>query len=409
MKHINKWALAALAVCAVLLLWSAMQVRAVGNDLQYLVPAPAPETISTPANEEADPAAETRPNAQALAWFDTLQTTAEGWDGIIQSWTLTGILENAALTSDAEITLQARLNALGPDAFALSPRYLRSGRLFYPEELQNGSRGILLDEQLALALFKIAEPVGRTVTLSGVEWTVVGVLRHSRRVGDAGDYAAYIPLAALWDEAIQLDALQVTARPVPGAGARSAFQTDMENWQPSGTMIDLGKEGMGALLPLRVLLFFCGAVVFFRLLRFWNGRLRRFVGDYRQRLAVEYAAKLMPRLAVGTLALAAGYGLLILGAAALISYIVAPVYTFPEWVPAVLVEWSDIQSAFWHVWQNAAGLRELRSPELIRIRYFAMLTGWFSAGAAVALTGIWARLRFNRPEALSETGETPPR
>ena len=163
-------------------------------------------------------------------------------------------------------TTQARLNALGPDAFALAPQYLFVGRLFYPEELENGADGILLDEQLALALFRVAEPVGRTVTVSGVEFTVIGVLRHSKRVGDSMDYAAYVTLASLWDEAIQLDALQVTARPVSGAGARASFLTDMETWQAGGTLIDLRKEAVGALLPLRVLLFVCGAAVFFRLL-----------------------------------------------------------------------------------------------------------------------------------------------
>lgn len=402
MKHINKRTLILLAVCAVLLVWSAAQVSAVGNDLQYLVPAPALETES---DQQADtqtgetvPATQTKPNAQTLALVTSLQTAAEAWDGVIQFSTLSGILEDASFTSDAKVTLQARLNALGPDAFLLTPKYLLSGRLFYPEELKIGSHGILLDEQLALALFRIAEPIGRTVTFSDIDFTVVGVLRHSKRVGDSGEYEAYIPLAALWDEAVQLDALQVTAQPVPGAGARATFKTDMENWQSGGTLIDLGKEGMGALLPLRVLLFFCGSVVFFRLLRYWNGRFRRFYGDYRQRLALEYAAKLMPRLAAGTLVLALGYALLTLGAAVLIRYIVAPVYTFPEWVPAVLVEWDDIQTTFWQVWQGAASLRELRSPELIRIRYFAMLTAWFSAGAAVALTSLWTRLRFNRRE-----------
>ena len=48
----------------------------------------------------------------------------------------------------------------------------------------------------------------------------------------------------------------------------------------------------------------------------------------------------------------------------------------------MLVEPNDISAAFWAVWQNQAALIELRSPELIRIRYFGMLTGWASAAAA---------------------------
>jgi hypothetical protein len=203
-----------------------------------------------------------------------------------------------------------------------------------------------------------------------------------QKVGESEDYAATSRLPPCGSNAVQLDALQVTARPISGAGARAAFTTAMQSWQAGGTLIDLHKEGMGALLPLRVLLFFCGCVAFFTLLKLWKGRLRWFIGDCRERLRLEYAMKLMPRLLAGMLLMALSCCILAFGAAALINYIVAPVYTFPEWVPTVLVEWDDITAAFWQVWQGAAGMMELRSPELIRIRYFAMLTAWCSAAAA---------------------------
>ena len=372
-----------------------LQIHAAGNDLQYLVPAPAIERgddgqAGVPADGE-QAAAPGKPNAPTLALWNSLQTTAESWNGMLERYTLSGIAQSVSLSADTEETTQARLNALGPDAFALAPQYLFVGRLFYPEELEKGADGILLDEQLALALFRVAEPVGRTVTVSGVEFTVIGVLRHSKRVGDSTDYAAYVTLAHLWDETIQLDALQVTARPVSGAGARASFLTDMETWQAGGTLIDLRKEAIGALLPLRVLLFVCGAAVFFRLLGVWVRRLQWFVADIKERLRLEYAQKLAPRLLAGALLFTLAGGLLALGAGVLIRYIVAPVYTFPEWVPAVLVDWGDIQTTFWQVWQDQAGLMELRSPELIRIRYFGMLTAWFSAAAAVVLASLWAR------------------
>ena len=62
-------------------------------------------------------------------------------------------------------------------------------------------------------------------------------------------------------------------------------------------------------------------------------------------------------------------------------------------MPAVLVEWKDIRTAFWQVWQGAASLQELRNPELCRIRYFAMVIGWFGAGAAILLAVLWYRIR----------------
>jgi hypothetical protein len=395
-----------LFICAAVLALSAFQINAVGRDLQYLVPAPQMQASSQQQNLQQDqqqdgeqedqgdgqddtPAA--KPNQAALTLWESLKTAAESWSGSMETYTMSGILEKASMIADTEETKQARLTALNENAFRLKPQYLRFGRLFYPEELEKGSDGILLDEQLALALFKISEPIGRTVTVSGIKFTVIGILRHTKSVGGSEDYGAYVPLAYLWDKEIQLQALQVTVRPIPGAGARSTFATAMQNWSAGGTLIDLGKEAMGAMLPVRVLLFFAGVAVFFRLLSIWNGQFRRFFADYKQRLLREYAIRLMPRLTIGILVLAVGYGALALMISWLISYLVEPVYTFTEWVPAILVEWKDIQTAFWQVWQNASRLQEFNSPELNHIRFYGMLTGWFSAGEALSATVLWVR------------------
>ncbi len=387
----------ALFVCAAVLILSAFQINAVGRDLQYLIPAPQMEPDNRQQDQqdqqqedqESTPAP--KPNQAALTLWDNLKTAAGSWNGIMEAYTMNGILEKASMTGDTNETKQARLTALNENAFKLQPQYLHFGRLFYPEELKRGADVILLDEKLALALFKIAQPIGRTVTISDIKFTVVGILRHTKAVGDSEDYGAYVPLQYLWDKEIQLQALQVTARPIPGAGARSTFATAMESWKAGGTLIDLGKEAMGAMLPVRVLLFFTGAAVFFRLLSIWNGQFKRFFADYRQRLSREYAVRLMPRLTLGILALAAGYGVLVFMISWLITYLVEPVYTFTEWVPAILVEWKDIQIAFWRVWQSAARLQEFKSPELNCIRFYGMLTAWFSAGTAVALTVMWVR------------------
>ncbi len=390
----------ALFICVAVLILSAFQINGVGRDLQYVIPAPQMEPSDQQQDQqdqqdqqqddqENTPAP--KPNQAALTLWKSLKTAAGSWNGIMETYTMSGILEKASMAADTEETKQARLTALNENAYKLQPQYLHFGRLFYPEELKKGADVILLDEQLALALFKIAQPIGRTVTISGVKFKVVGILRHTKAVGDSEDYGAYVPLNYLWDKEIQLQALQVTARPIPGAGARSTFATAMESWKAGGTLIDLGKEAMGAMLPIRVLLFFAGAAVFFRLLSIWNGQFKRFFADYRQRLAREYAVRLMPRLTIGILVLAAGYGALTLLISWLITYLVAPVYTFTEWVPAILVEWKDIQTAFWQVWQSASRLQELRSPELNHIRFYGMLTAWFSAGAAITMTMMWVR------------------
>ena len=400
-----------LFICAAVLALSAFQINAVGRDLQYLIPAPQMQAESQQQDQqqqggnqngqqngqEETPAP--KPNQAALTLWESLKTAAENWSGVMEAYTMSGIVEKASFAGDTEETKQARLTALNVNAYRLDPQYLRFGRLFYPEELEKGADAILLDEQLALALFKISEPIGRTVTVSGIKFTVIGIIRHTKTVGDSEDYGAYVPLNYLWDKEIQLQALQVTARPIPHAGARSAFTTAMQNWSAGGTLIDLGKEAMGAMLPVRVLLFFAGMAVFFRLLSIWNGQFKRFFADYRLRLLREYAIRLMPRLMTGILVLAVGYGALALLISWLISYLVEPVYTFTEWVPAILVEWKDIQKAFWQVWQNASRLQEFKSPELNHIKFYGMLTGWFSAGAALSAAVLWVRWWARRKQA----------
>ena len=59
----------------------------------------------------------------------------------------------------------------------------------------------------------------------------------------------------------------------------------------------------------------------------------------------------------------------------------------------MLVEWEDIAAAFWKVWQTSATLQELRSPEILRLRYFTLLIQGCSAGAGVLLALWYARRR----------------
>ena len=71
---------------------------------------------------------------------------------------------------------------------------------------------------------------------------------------------------------------------------------------------------------------------------------------------------------------------------------VAPVYTFPEWVPKVLVEPADISAAFWNVWQSQAAVRELRTPELLRLRFMREVCAWATGALALWLGMLWGRL-----------------
>ena len=378
-----------LALLAAALCFCVVQVDQVGNQLQYLTEAPA----YTAAQDKGDGKPQAKPNQQLADMKKRLDTTMEELSGNISDYTLTGIIDQQSLQSDIGGSAQGRLELLGTNAFVTRPLYLRNGRLFFPEELTRGDAVMLLDEQMALSLFNIGDPLDRTVTLNGKEYRVIGIVRHTKQVGDLTDSGAYVPLTSVLDQEIQVDALMVTATPIAGTGASVGFKSAMSGWSESGTFIDLGKESMGAKLWLRLLLFLAGMTLTLRAMRFLNRRVHDTLRDDRERLQSSYAVRLMPRFIRQSVVLALGY-LLCAGAAALLmQYVIAPVYTFPEWIPAVLVEWEEIGAAFWKCWQPISTLMELRSPEFMRLRFFGLMIQLASATAGITLALLYGRLR----------------
>ena len=386
MKKTPWWQAVLLAAFAAALAFGAYSVSQVGNHLQYLI-AP-PHKLQTSGGEETP----VKPNEPVAQWYAALKDVAEEWDSTMEAWTLGGVMENASLSAEGGGT-QGRVTVMGENGTTLHPLQLRFGRNFFPEELRDGAHVIILDEQAALALFRISDPIDRKVTVQGVEYRVIGVARHRKQVGDLTDYGAYIPLMSVIDQDITLDALQVEAAPRIGVGASVSFSTVCGTWQQGGTVIDLGKEGMAATLWLRVLLCLAGATALLRLIGWLNGQARSYAKQYSQQLQVRYALSLMPQLAGMILLFCLGYGGAAALAAVLMNVIIQPVYTFPEWIPAVLVEWEDIAAAFWKVWQTSATLREMRSPEILRLRYFTLLIQGCSAATGVLLALWYARRR----------------
>lgn len=367
-----------LAMMLVLIGYGMAGVAQIGNTLQYLFIAPEEAPIP-------DPLPEKLPKTQAKTYLDKLTETAEEWRNIISAYTLTGIAEGTAFSAKDGASTQGRLWAVSPGDNDLYHRTLLFGRNFYPEELSKGRRICLIDDEVAIALFRAGDAVGRKVLIAGQEYEVMGVLRHQKRVGDHEDHGVYIPLLSAADDRIPLSYYMVSAKPIKGSGARETFKASMAAYAPSGSMWDLNRESVGATLPVRVFLFIAGLTGVVLLVKFLNQRVMRFIEDYKARLLRQYAVRLLPRLIGFILLFAVGYGIASGAFALLVAYIVEPVYIFPEWIPDVLVEWKDIHSAFWKVWQQGAQTMELRSPEVMRVRFFATLLQWMCALCACLL------------------------
>ncbi len=343
----NRWILWLLLLAATAVLaYSLYAVDAVGNHLQYIV---------EPTGDVAEAAAE-------------LTALAAEWETTQRAWTLNGFIQEAAMKADGQAA-RGRVTMLGANALAMAEWALLHGRLFTADELRSGAPVALLDEGLALALFREVDITDRTFTLGGTTFRVIGVVRHVRRVGDSTDYGACIPLLS----GLQPDALLAEADPLPGAGAGAAFSEVCRVWRSGGEFIDLGKEAVGATLWARVLGFAMGAVAMARAFRWLNRRARAAAAWHHRALQHKYALQLLPQTLGLILLFLLGYGAATGISALLLDFILQPVYVYPECIPAVPVEWADIRRTFWQVQQAAAAFRELRTPELLRLRYFAGL------------------------------------
>ena len=396
-KKASWWQNVLLAAFVVALVFGAYQAEAVGNHLQYLVfpPEQAAEADVPVSDDPEAPVAVYKPNQPIADAVKRLKDMVTEWETLIEGWTVGGVMEQRTLICHAD-SKSARVELVGENGWMIRPTYLREGRQFYQSELEQGERAIILDEQLALALFHVADPVGEEVTLEGITYRIIGITRHAKRVGDLMEYGAYIPLMSVIDQSITIDALLVEAQPMKGTGAAVTFKKTMETWATwgkPGTFYDLGKEGMGAQLWLRALLFVAGMTLGLRMIQWLNARVRYYSKRYRQQLQHKYAVALMPELIGAILLFVTGYALTAGLIALLMGYMIQPVYTFPEWIPDILVEWESIAKAFWNVWQLPAVMMELRSPEILRLRWLDLLVKGCAAGAAVLLALRYARNR----------------
>ena len=373
----------ALGLCLLCIGFCVIQVFHVDTAMQYLV--------LSPTEAEQDPE---KPAPTALSQLiSRLESAAEDWQGTISAWALSSWNEEVALEGKNGKSATARLVGLYGNAATLPQQLARFGRLLYAEDLQRGDRVMLISEALAIALFRTGDPVDRIVTVGGTEYRVAGILRETRTVGDHDQYTAYVPLKALDQAGFQTGTLAVSARPIAGAGAASQFKASMQAWQPGGDLHLLSKERSRTLLPLRALAVVMGGCLAVCLWRFYKRLALSLYGDYRHRLQSQFAVQLFPRLAgYAALLLAAGaaYLLLLYG---LVQFALAPVYIFPEWIPAVPVEWTDISSTFWSSQTAVNRAVELRSPELMTLRFYRGVLCGLCVIAAVLLAKYYGEWR----------------
>lgn len=366
------WVLMALgAAMALFALGMLSQTRTV---LQYCVTAPDP-------GEKGET-------------YRQLSTAAEKLDGSMKdalAWITIGGAAAPVSVSANNVSQEAALVAIGEGWLEVYPRFLVQGRRIGESEIEQGARVAMLDERLAFTLFGERLPEDATVKLNEVEYRVVGTVRHAgsllggRGVGDMQSYDVYAPLLAVVDAGVQLEMLTLSAQPLDTSGAEQLFGTAATaQWRGGGELINLKKEAMRRTILPRVVLLIVGMYALIGLFKRMTRLASTWIEGFRQALKRSYLKALIPRL-MGLIALCLlGYGALIGATYLLLVFSSQPLYTFTEWVPENIVEWSSITKVFWSLVSDSARLIRLGTRELRVIEFWGGFVRW---GTLLTLLG----------------------
>lgn len=295
----------------------------------------------------------------------------------VPSMTLFCYYEGATLSHSGGGSLQGQVIGLWGDVDAMERSVLLAGRQLYPDELFSSHPVAVIDEKTAVELFRDGAPIDRAFSFAGVEFKVVGVIRHRRTAGERWACRAMVPLCAL-DGANQNPTLAVVSgAKAAGGRARSTFFSKLSSFREGGANIDLQKERDRSFLPLRLTI--C-ILLLFVLLLIW--KLIKFVLTFfirrtRTGLQKRYFLQEFWQIALRTLASLALLGIWFFALYLVLQELIKPVLLFPEWVPSVPVEPKEMSAAFWQNRSANTALVALRTPNSL------LLSFWLSVSAAL--------------------------
>ena len=358
-KGVAAWAL--LAVGAVMMLISLGNLLAARELLQYAV---------VPRGEM---------DAAVSQLLTVKREVADTLADCTSALAVGGVTEKASVSAGS-VNQTCAVYAVGEGWFEADPVFLTAGRRLTETELKLGDKVAMVDEQLAFQLFGSELPEDAKATIDGVEYAVVGAYRHRRSVGEAAQYSACVPLLSANQNA--RDELLFIAVPVANTGARTMFESTMRaNWEQGGSFISIGKEALRQRMIVRMLLLVFGLSVIFRLMRRMNGTAARRWGRFQEKLRWNYFRTAAPSLMAFLGICLIGYGALLALLYALAAFSIQPLYTFTEWVPENVVEWSSLKAVFWNLAGDSAKLVRVGTRELRIVEFWGRILRWGTLGA----------------------------
>lgn len=271
--------------------------------------------------------------------------------------------------------------AVGPHWYEAYPMQMVTGRPVTAMDADKGEKVIVLDRDTSFLFFGDSDPIGKTVSIAGTKFEVIGVAEHSRRIGETDPHAAWVPLGT-----VKGSLMVVTGHLSKAGSLMKVFESSArDNFGKEGTLICTVRETVGGTMILRII-----AVIFaVFLLKKWTAVLadiwRRAAERIRQKSKQWYPLRMIPYTFVQML-LPILLAALTIGAGYLIAtFAVSPAYVFPEWIPESLGDFSKWTARFWNLTGEAAKTVQMQTPELAEVRFWGALTQW---GTVLMLAGI---------------------
>lgn len=333
---------------------------------QYVAAAPREQS-----EQDGEPSGGSALQALSDHWMRKREELADA----LPRNTLYALCYGTDMAGDASTSRSGTLALVTQGFFDVRTKFLLEGRLPSEQELHDGARVAVLDEQLAFQLFPTTQPTQGRVLIGEAWYRVIGVVRHTRSPGEAEAFGAYIPLMGA--EGVRADLVMVEAGTGGLAGAaRALLQAGQEVLGNDGDFYDLSKEVMRATMLLRVLTVLFAFYALKWILRGLNARTRRAVDGWREEIRTQYFRRMFPRVAGRCALLLLGYAAILTAGYGVLTLTIRPMYVFTEWIPDVIVEWSSISARAGELIAAAAKPVSIRTPQLTEIRFWGALLRW---------------------------------
>ena len=222
----------------------------VGGRLEYILPAPAA----------------TQEGGELNALYEEAQKQMASIADSITAGAVGARAQGVNLSAEAQ-SAEATVYAVGSGYFDVTHETLLDGRLISEADVKRAEDAIVIDESTALTFFAGDEPVGKTVTLNGLNYEVAGVVRTSRRLGEMDEHVAYIPITAASANALAMQTVELTAQTADKTtGSAILMENTLKTWQPGGSFYNYDKLALGAGMPIRWAVLFVGVALLLSLL-----------------------------------------------------------------------------------------------------------------------------------------------